>query len=357
MKKINRKKQIRNVTILIISLVILVGGIGGFVSFNNGLSAVSENKSPVIFEVVSGDTLDSIVDRLEKNGIIKSASKAKILAKMKGYTNFAIGRYQLNKNMDTKEILSYLSNQKNIMHNQVLITFKEGIWSRDIAKELSKHLNVSEQQMINLWNDDKFLKKCIKKYDFLTDDILNSQYKIKLEGYLFPETYYFEKNATPEQITYTFLDHFDAEYKKLKPYIEKSKYSIHEIVTLASVVQYESATKKDMKMIAGVFYNRLKKHQKLESSATVCYAIYDYNSWEECETQTDIQSPYNTYLKDGLPVGPILNPGRDALEATVNPAKHDYLFFVADVKKDGKVYYTKTYEEHLKMVEKLNLNL
>ena len=123
------------------------------------------------------------------------------------------------------------------------------------------------------------------------------------------------------------------------------------------MVQYEASTKKDMELVAGVFYNRLKKGMKLESSVTVCYALYDdLTSGEDCEIQYNIDSPYNTYKNEGLPVGPILNPGEDAIAAVLHPEKSDYLYFVADIYGDGKVYYAKTYDEQLKNQEKFNLN-
>ena len=141
--------------------------------------------------------------------------------------------------------------------------------------------------------------------------------------------------------------------------------SLHELITLASIVQYEAATSEDMQRIAGVFYNRLKADMPLQSTVTVCYALYDdldrsdTDSWKACEASTDIDSPYNTYLHSGLPVGPILNPGEEAIEAVLHPENNDYLFFIADINgvkgEAGKVYYSRTYEEHQKLQEELNL--
>ena len=133
---------------------------------------------------------------------------------------------------------------------------------------------------------------------------------------------------------------------------------MQQILTLASIVQFESATKSDMKKIAGVFYNRLDDNMKLQSSVTVCYALYDdFKDAQDCEVNTDVDSPYNTYEHKGLPIGPILNPGEDAIDAVLHPTKSDYLYFVADINGDGKVYYSKTLEEHEKKMEELGLNL
>lgn len=353
--KLNKKGKIA-VIILVVVLLVSIFTVNGY---NNSLDAVSDKNQYVYFTVEQGDTLDSVTSRLEKQKIIRNAKNAKIAGKLAGTTAFSFGPYKVNKAWNTKQILEHLSNPKNIVHDEVMLTFREGMWAKDIAKKIGENTNVSSEELLKLWNNDKFLKKAIKKYDFLTKDILNSEYRVKLEGYLYPETYSFnKKNSTAEEITYRFLDQFDQVYKKyLKSGVKKTGMSVQQLVTLASVIQYEGATKKDMKMISGVFYNRLKKGQKLEASATVCYALYNFDSWEDCETRYDVQSPYNTYQVQGLPIGPILNPGKQALDAAVHPTKNDYYFYVADVKHDGKVYYSKTYEEHLKLIDKYGLNL
>ncbi|MEG0275032.1 MAG: endolytic transglycosylase MltG, partial [Longicatena sp.] len=121
-------------------------------------------------------------------------------------------------------------------------------------------------------------------------------------------------------------------------------------------VQYEAAKKSDMDMIAGVFYNRLKQNMPLQSSVTVCYALYDnLTSSDDCEIQTDINSPYNTYQVSGLPIGPILNPGEEAIHAVLNPKDSEYLYFVADIYGDGTVYYAKTLNEQEANIDKYGL--
>ena len=185
---------------------------------------------------------------------------------------------------------------------------------------------------------------------------MNAQYKVKLEGYLYPETYSFHKDATAKQITETFLDQFQ---KTIAPYeadIKKSGMSMQEVITFASIVQYEASTKEDMEMIAGVFQNRLKQGMTLDSSVTVCYALYDdMTSGEDCEVNTHIDSPYNTYKNAGLPIGPILNPGAMAIQAVLHPKANDYLYFVADIYGDGKVYYARTLDEQEANIDKYNL--
>ena len=127
--------------------------------------------------------------------------------------------------------------------------------------------------------------------------------------------------------------------------------SEYELMTLASIVEYEASTDEDMRLVAGVFMNRLEAGMKLQSSVTICYALYDFESWEECESASNNQnpSPYNTYVHEGLPPGPILNPSLRAIEATLDYTPSSYLFFIADVHGvvDGKVHYQTTYDEHV----------
>lgn len=339
--------------IIIIVAIVLVLAIGSvFVTYNVNTSAVTSKSTPVVFEVVSGDTIDSVTSRLEEQGIIKSASFAKWSAKFNGVSSLVAGQFKVNKNWSCAKILEYLTHQKNVERNQVMLTFKEGIWAKDIATIIGEHTNVSSEQLINLWNDDIFLKQVIEKYDFLDESILNEQYRIKLEGYLFPETYEFNVKTTPEEITYTFLNQFQKEYDSFKGDLSQLNWSLHDVLTFASVVQYEASSVKDMRLVSGVFHNRLEKGMKMESSVTVCYALYEYEDWQECEANYMIDSPYNTYQNDGLPIGPILNPGFDAIEATLKPKKSNYLYFIADMNGDHTVYYAETYEEHLKNQKK-----
>lgn len=230
------------------------------------------------------------------------------------------------------------------------------MWAKDVAALIEKQTGVKAGELLTLWNDDAYLNTLLKKYSFLSKDILNAQYKVKLEGYLYPETYSFHKDATAKQITETFLDQFQ---KTIAPYeadIKKSGMSMQEVITFASIVQYEASTKEDMEMIAGVFQNRLKQGMTLDSSVTVCYALYDdMTSGEDCEVNTHIDSPYNTYKNAGLPIGPILNPGAMAIQAVLHPKANDYLYFVADIYGDGKVYYARTLDEQEANIDKYNL--
>lgn len=340
-----KNKKIQAAIVAVCLFIVLI--FGSVLYYQSGLQAVSSVTEPVLFEVAQGDSASSVISRLAEEGIIKNGTVAKLYARFHGIHDVKAGTFQLDKAWSTKDVLTYLSDSLNAGEDEVTITFREGIWAKDIAAELEKQFGISASAFIELWNDDDYLSTLIERYDFLDDSILNDQTRVKLEGYLYPETYRFKKDASKEEITETFLKQFQSVYDALKPDIDESGKNIHDLITMASLVQYEAKTVEDMGLIAGVFYNRLEVPMNLGSSVTVCYALYEeYETAEDCELNSNIDSPYNTYLNAGLPIGPILNPGKDAIIAAIYPTKSDYLYFMADIYGDGTVYYANTQEEH-----------
>ena len=357
-----RKVNSVRVVLLVVVVILIFACIGSIFVVKKDLSSAGNGDKKVVFTIESGQTLDDIASDLEKAGLIKNSNVMKLYAKMSHNTNFVAGTFELDNSMSVKDILTYVQDSKNLKKDAIVLKIPEGKWAKEIATQIAKLYDgkFTTEQILNKWNDISYIKTLAKDYRFLhVEDLNNSNYKVKLEGYLFPDTYYLEKNASIDEITRVMLDRFQVMYNDNKKAFDKSSYSIQKIVTLASVVQFEASSKNDMRTIAGVFYNRLHQNMKLESSVTVCYALYDqFTDPKDCETNPDVDSLYNTYLHEGLPIGPILNPGQDAIKAVLNPKKTDYLFFAADIynKVDGKVHYSKTYEEHQKICEELGLN-
>ena len=353
------KKQLKNKKVLIALIsvcIVLAAALSVFIYYKTGLKAVSSRETPTSFQVQPGETSEAVLDKLQTQELIRNKTVAKLYMKFHGLSGIKAGNFKLDARWDTPKILETLNDSKQANADDIKITFKEGMWAKDVAALIEKQTGVKAGELLALWNDDAYLNTLIKKYSFLSRDILNAQYKVKLEGYLYPETYSFHKDATAKQITETFLDQFQ---KAIAPYeadIKKSGMSMQEAITFASIVQYEASTKEDMEMIVGVFQNRLKQGMTLDSSVTVCYALYDdMTSGEDCEVNTHIDSPYNTYKNAGLPIGPILNPGAMAIQAVLHPKANDYLYFVADIYGDGKVYYARTLDEQEANIDKYNL--
>ena len=169
-----------------------------------------------------------------------------------------------------------------------------------------------------------------------------------LEGYLYPETYFVtSEKPTIQETTEMILDHTDKVLSKRKADIKSSNMTVHQFLTLSSVVENESLFEKDRAKIAGVFMNRLNKNMPLQSDITVLYALQEKRV---AVTSADLQvdSKYNTYKNAGLPVGPVCSPSAGTMDDVLNYEKSDYYYFFA--KKDGSVIYSKTYEEHQKAV-------
>ena len=323
-----------------------------FFVFNSSVAPLTTESNEITFNIPESTAPNTVLEQLEEQNVIKSAFFAKFVMKFDNLSNIKAGIYAVDSSWSTKEVLEYINVATNAITNEVLITIPEGLWSKDIAKKIEEVTNVTAEECLELWNNKEFLNRMIQKYEFLDESIFNSEYHIALEGYLYPNSYYIYKETTAEEVTVRLLDGFDNVYQTIKKDVDASEYSIHEIVTFASVVQFESGKADEMPIIASVFHNRFEDGMRMESSVTVCYALYDkFNDFMDCEKNPKIDSPYNTYLYSGLPIGPVNNPGIDALNSVLHPAKTDYYYFIADVYGDSKLIPAKTYDEHLKNVQ------
>ena len=280
--KSNFKPKIFGVLIVVLAVLM----VGGVVYYNSITSAVSKESETIEFLIVSGDTVDSVIQKLKEANLIKDEFGTKLVVKIKKLNHLKVGGFLLDKSWSAQEIMERLNELPDDNKNTVMITFKEGIWARDFARQISEVTTVSKESLIELWNNEDYLLEIIDKYEFLTEAILNKELKIKLEGYLSPNTYEFYTDTTAEAVTERLLDKTESIYEKYKDEFLASDYTIHELFTLASITQFESGNDEDNKIISGIWYNRLNKDMPLQSSVTVCYAIYDYESWQECESQT-----------------------------------------------------------------------
>ena len=283
--------------------------------------------------------------------MVKNGKFFFIYSILTGNRNIYAAKYELNSSMKVSEISSVLKSG-GVNPNEVTVTFKEGLNMRQIAKVISSNTNIGYDEVINKSNDAVYIDSLIKKYWFITKDVKNSNIYYKLEGYLFPDSYNFDKNVTCEEIFNEMIAHMD---KKLSPYkkdIEKSGYSVHQILTMASILELEGVDESSRRDIAGVFYNRLNKKMNLGSDVTSYYGVKKAMTADIFESELNDSNPYNTRIGTSrLPVGPIDNPSLVSIKAALNPSKHDYYYFVAD--KNGKVYLTKDYETHNEVVADL----
>lgn len=342
-----RKKNRSSLLVVLLFIFLLFSiVIFGVISL---ISAPSREKATFI--KVDGD-FKTTLKLLEEKNVIKNADFAYIYAKFfKGGSNLIAGNFEVPPNLSLGEVLDYLSNNENMIKNEtVTLTFIEGDWAKHIARKISENTNVTYDELMEYWNDLDSFKELQKKYSFLKNDIYLSKPKILLEGYLSPNTYEFYRNTTKEEVTKKLLDQTDVIYKKYIDDFKNKNIGIKDIFTMASIIQYESGNNSEMPTVASVFYNRLERGMRLESSATRCYVVgfEKGDNWRNCEVNLDHFDPYDTYQANGLPPGPIVNPSEEAIKAALFPAKTDYLYFVGDL--ENKNYFSKTLQEHEKNI-------
>ena len=349
MKK--KKRKLKKKVYFILYLILIIIGIFLFYLIN--LGPVSNESKTVEFEVKEGDTLSNLSVRLKKEGIIRSELAYKIYIKFHKFNELKKGVYILDLNNSTSEIINILTNKPNSLG--VKITFKEGKNFRNIAKTISENTNITEEEVYNKLKDIKYVNSLIDSYWFLTDDINNKDIYYSLEGYLYPETYFFEPNDKIEDIFKKMLDQTDKIFSKYKSDFNKSDLSINEVVTLASMIEQEGKSNSDRKGISGVFYNRLDRNMSLGSDVTTYYAFkVDMGTRSLTSKEYNTSNSYNTRgpnMAGKLPVGAISNFSESSLEAALNPTSHNYLYFVSD--KYGKTYFAKTDKDNLKKKKEL----
>ena len=347
--KKRRHLRVGRLILLILIVLALTAGIFVF-HYKQQLRPVAEKGEAVRYTVSADSSLKQVTAGLEEAGLIRSANAAYYYMALNGNKTVYAGDFSLSPAMTTQEIMDTISDQSNAIIDEAKITIIEGDWCKDIATKISEATNVTYDELIALWNDADYIRSLSEKYPFLSEEMFSENVRCYLEGYLAPDTYSFYPETDAKTVTEKILDQTLVEYDQFKDDISVSSWSVHQIYTLASIVQYEASSPEDMAKVAQVFYNRLNAQMPLQSSVTVCYALdldKSTQSWMACEVNSKLDSPYNTYLHQGLPPGPIMNPGAEALNAVLHPdsSMEGYYYFMADV-NTGEIHYAKTLEEH-----------
>jgi len=334
-------------------ILIVVAGISYAALYYNGTnSAVSKEGKDVVFSVAKGEIVQTIGNNLKKAGLINSEFYFVTYVKRNDLEpRFQAGEYILNPSLTIKEITKVLT-KGDTLSNERTIKIIEGWNTREISQYFEREGMFQSEELLELigfpqvdYRNNKEMptpKDYSANFGFLKDK--PSYYG--LEGYLFPDTYRIFKDAPLNDIVLKMLDNFD---KKLTPEmradIKKQGKSIYEIVIMASVVEKEVRSEDDMKVVAGIFWDRIKNKQALESCATLAYVL-GVNKAQYTAEDTKIDSPYNTYENRGLPPGPISNPGLKAIKAAIYPQYTDYNYFLSRPDTGGTVF-SETYQEHL----------
>lgn len=329
----NKTKKMVLISSIIVVFIILITSI--YIFSEIGPYDTKNNKE-ITVEIPKGSTLNKTSDILYKSKVIKNKMLFKILGKItEEGSKIKAGTYVIDQKLSNKEVLDLLSSGKG-QDIGIKVTIPEGYTTKEIVTLL-----VSK----NLGNKEVY-EKLIKDPSEFSNEFNFLKNLKSLEGYLYPETYYFENDLSEKEILTKMIKRFDKIYtEKFEERQKELGVDLDYIITLASIVEKEAVLDKDRPIIASVFYNRLKIDMALQSDATLQYAFPERKG-RVMYKDLEIDSPYNSYKNKGLPPTPIACPGVKSIESTLYPDNTNYLYFVANVDKSND--YSSTYEEHLK---------
>ena len=330
-KKRKIRKPLVAAVLVLVAVVLLIAA--------NMAGAFSKDKE-VDFRVRPGDGTVAIAKRLDDEGIIRSSLLFQAVSRFSGADRqWDYGIHTIAAHSSYQEIIEELTSPQTA---SIKVTLPEG-------KQVVQMATILEEK--GICKKKEFMKACTEKsYDNWTflKGIPTKKRIDGLEGYLFPDTYYFEKDTDPDFVIQTMLHRFEEKVytEKVRKQAKDMGFSVDEIVILASMAESEAVTKADRKTVSGVFLNRLEKKDKLQSCVTVEYAKRMKKTIISLE-DTKYDSPYNTYMYAGLPFGPICCPGMESINAVLYNEDNDYYYFQSD--ESGQLHFAKTYQEHVRI--------
>jgi peptidoglycan lytic transglycosylase G len=328
------------VAVSILLFFLLAGVTGVYLNIDSDAKTPAGNGSvQQVVTVRTGQAFKAFSVILYTKGLILHPIKFRWFARIKGYDkHIKAGEYKFSNAMTPEKILQTMVEGKVLMHR---MTIPEGYNLRQVARAVEASGLGTEADFFKTATDPEFVHSLG----------IHAQ---TVEGYLFPDTYYFTINATPKDIIRTMIKRFREVFTtKWKDRAKALGMTIHQVMTLASIIEKESGAAGERPIISSVFHNRLKRKMRLESDPTVIYGIRNYDG---NITRKDLESPtpYNTYTMRGLPPGPISNAGVKSIEAALYPADTQYLYFVS--KKDGTHYFSSNFKEHEQAVRRYQLS-
>lgn len=366
-----KKKVSSGKIIAIIVAVLLLAAAGtGFYGYNfikegvQPLSTTDTTKRAI--EIPAGASSKQIGDILQREGIIKNGMIFQYYTKFKNFSGFKSGYYNLAPNMSLSDIASLLQ-QGGTEHpvEPILgkILIPEGYTMDQIAQAITVNSNSKDEktpftkdEFLKVVQDETFIEKMKKEFPKLLASLpaKDSGVKYQLEGYLFPATYEYNKKTTVESLIEMMLSTTNTQLEPLYDQIAATNFSVNDILSLAAIVEKEANSDDDRRSVAQVFLNRLDLGMTLDSNTGIFYAEGKLGKHTSLDQQaainTQLDSPFNTYLYLGVGPGPIVSPSLSSIKAVLSPTPNDYLYFVADT--EGKIYFAQTLEEQNINVQK-----
>jgi UPF0755 protein len=318
----------------VVTVVALVG-FGAIRWVTGPVVPPSRSPSSQIMVVPEGATFRQVADQLKSRGLIRSRWVFTQLGKLNAAERRIIpGEYELHPGLSPSEILSRLLNGRVVLHP---VTIPEGFTAVQIAQVLEQKGLGKAEEFVKMVHDRAFIRS-------LELDV------VSLEGYLFPETYRFPRNVTAQQVLTAMVAGLWRNFTpEMRAHAKGLNLSVHQVLTLASVIEKETSTEGEQGLISGVFHNRLRKRIPLQSDPTVIYGLRAFDG-NLRKRDLAAYSPYNTYRIRGLPPGPIANPGAGAIRAALYPVASTYLYFVS--RNNGTHEFSSTLTEHNRAVNK-----
>ncbi len=324
----------------VILIILLISAVTGFFAIKRVLKVIELPANPdytemITVEIEMGATTKDIAEILKENGITSSVTGFRLFSKLNDYDGtFQAGIYQLSPSMTTDEIATKLQNGQA---QSFMITIPEGLSVSEIADKFDSEGIVTREAFMEVAANGEF------EYDFLNDELG----ALRMEGFLFPETYSFPIDVDAHTIMDTMLLQFSEVYSE--EYIARTQelgLTISEVVTIASIIEREAILDEERSVVSSVIYNRLEIGMKLEMCSTVQYVLGEHKQFLTYD-DTSRESDYNTYLHEGLPPTPIAVPGKASIEAALYPEDTPYLYFVVSADQDGSMEFSENYDEFL----------